>query len=74
MTFIYRNLFPYVNDREKVIEKTPSYFMHPPSELPERIYNILPEAKLLLMVCDPTPRVFSDYIHQVHYVQVDLKR
>ncbi|CAK8694655.1 unnamed protein product [Clavelina lepadiformis] len=60
----YKNLFPYVNDREKIIEKTPSYFMYPPSELPERIYNILPEAKLLLMVCDPTPRVFSDYIHQ----------
>ena len=62
-----RNIFPPINDKQIAMEKTPSYFDDPPHNLPESIINNLPNTKLLLIVCDPTKRAFSDYVHEVRH-------
>ena len=54
------------------MEKTPDYFDSPPYDVPNRIASTLPGVKLLLIICDPTKRAFSDYIHEVS-IKSDLK-
>lgn len=60
----YRTLMPKVADHELVMEKTPSYFDCPPITLPSRIHSDVPRAKLILVVCDPVKRSYSDYAHE----------
>jgi len=47
------------------MEKTPVYFDYPPHDLPQAMKSALPNVKLLLIICDPTKRAFSDYVHEV---------
>ncbi len=44
-------------------ESSPYYLLHPLA--PERVYNLLPEAKLIVMIRDPVERAYSHYQHQV---------
>ncbi|XP_076800796.1 heparan sulfate glucosamine 3-O-sulfotransferase 2-like [Clavelina lepadiformis] len=60
----YRAYFPPTNRMELGMEKTPTYFNHPDLSIPLSIKNMVPMAKLLLIVCDPTMRSFSDYVHE----------
>ena len=62
---MFRNLFPKMNDKEIGIEKTPSYFDCSDPDIAKRIRESVPGIKLLLIVCNPTARAFSDYTHQV---------
>ena len=65
-----------LNDKEIGMEKTPKYFDCSPN-VEKRIKETVPGIKILLVVCDPTRRAFSDFIHQVDCVQnafVDIKR
>ena len=56
---------PEASGREIIMEKTPVYFNSPPLSIPEKIKNSVPNAKLILVVCDPVRRSLSDYIHEV---------
>nr|CAB3254137.1 heparan sulfate glucosamine 3-O-sulfotransferase 1-like [Phallusia mammillata] len=60
----YRRMMPLTNERQVAMEKTPIYFAFPPGNNPERIKSSIPGVKLILIVCDPTPRAFSDYVHE----------
>lgn len=45
-------------------EATPAYTMYPRfSGVPERMYNLIPAAKLIYIVRDPIKRILSEYMH-----------
>ena len=54
-----------INENEMTMEKTPQYFDDLPYNLPENIAKSLPGVKLLLVVCEPAKRVFSEFVHEV---------
>ena len=56
---------PEVEENVMIMEKTPAYFSFPPSNIPQLIKNSVPDAKLLLILCDPAKRVISDYSQEV---------
>jgi hypothetical protein len=58
----YRGHFPR-GARSRVGEASPSYLFHP--EAPERVRSLLPEARLIAILRDPTDRAFSHYQHEV---------
>lgn len=55
----YIKRMPYTTPDQISIEKSPSYFVTP--EVPQRICNLSPSVKLLLIVRDPIERAISDY-------------
>uniref|UniRef100_A0A8C5Q980 Sulfotransferase n=1 Tax=Leptobrachium leishanense TaxID=445787 RepID=A0A8C5Q980_9ANUR len=55
----YRNLMPRTLEGQITMEKTPSYFVT--TEVPERIYNMSKDIKLIVVVRDPVTRAISDY-------------
>ncbi len=66
----YHNSVPLdqlIEDRaEKVVGiKRPSYLCL--SEVPERIWNDLPNAKLIVVLRNPVDRLISSYFHQIKY-------
>ena len=61
----YRAHFPKRNEldnHEKVFEASPSYLFNP--YVPERIFNLLPNTKLIILLRNPTERAISHYFHQ----------
>lgn len=46
---------------EITIEKSPRYFIS--SRTPERVYRMLPDTKVILILRDPVKRAISDYVH-----------
>lgn len=44
-------------------EATPYYLFHP--MVPQRMYNVLPNAKLIILLRNPVDRAFSHYKHEV---------
>jgi len=48
-----------------IMEKTPAYFSFPPANIPFSIKKSVPKAKLLLVLCEPAKRAFSDFVHEV---------
>ncbi|XP_077976439.1 heparan sulfate glucosamine 3-O-sulfotransferase 6-like [Styela clava] len=60
----YKSQMPEVTDGELIMEKTPPYFNSPPESLPEIINKDVPNAKLILVLCDPVKRSYSDFIHE----------
>lgn len=63
-----RSLMPEVAEYELVTEKTPAYFdgYRPGTpHLSQIIKNVLPEAKIIAVICDPVNRTFSDFIQEV---------
>ena len=50
---------PFTTTDQITIEKSPSYFVTP--EAPQRMYNLSPTVKLILIVRDPVERTVSDY-------------
>lgn len=55
----YREQMPTSLPGQITIEKSPSYFITP--KVPERVYQMSKNVKLLVIVRDPTRRAISDY-------------
>ncbi|KAK3751058.1 hypothetical protein RRG08_044636 [Elysia crispata] len=54
-----RELMPKSYHDQLTVEKTPAYFVS--SEVPQRVFDLDPNMKLLLVVRDPVTRAISDY-------------
>ncbi|KAH8238224.1 hypothetical protein KR032_001305 [Drosophila birchii] len=67
----YRHHMPYTIEGQITMEKTPSYFVT--KEVPQRVYHMNPETKLLIVVRDPVTRAISDYT-QAASKKADMKR
>ena len=49
-------------DKKKIIgEKSPNYFIE--SRIPKRIRQYNPNAKVIMVLCEPSSRAYSDYVH-----------
>lgn len=59
----YKSKMPFASQNDVVIEKTPKYFIT--NLAPERIHQINPNTKLILIVKDPVQRGISDYNQQM---------
>ena len=62
----YRSHFPLgknVGEHQKVFEASPLYLFHP--LVAERIHNRAPDAKLIVILRNPTDRAISHYYHEV---------
>lgn len=57
----YSQHFDRSGDVKVVGEKTPTYSYDP--KVPERIYNLNPDIKLIWLFRDPVKRTYSNYIH-----------
>ncbi|XP_039290480.1 heparan sulfate glucosamine 3-O-sulfotransferase 6 [Nilaparvata lugens] len=55
----YRHRMPPTLEGQITMEKTPSYFVT--KEAPERVHQMNPSTKLLVVVRDPVTRAISDY-------------
>ena len=63
---ILRHRVPEVEENAFTMEKTPAYFNFNRA-VPANIKNLVPDAKLLLLLCDPVDRVLSDFFHEVNW-------
>jgi hypothetical protein len=54
-----RNIFP----EEITGEATPSYLSHP--AVPKRVYELLPNVKLIVLLRDPVRRAYSNYLMNI---------
>ena len=63
----YRSCFPKsrsVDGRETITgEATPGYLFYP--AIPERMAQVIPDARLIALLRNPVDRAYSDYQHQV---------
>lgn len=59
----FRKNMPPTLEGQITIEKTPSYFVM--REVPQRVYQMNPAMKLLVVVRDPVTRAISDYTQVV---------
>ncbi|XP_076844136.1 heparan sulfate glucosamine 3-O-sulfotransferase 1 [Brachyhypopomus gauderio] len=60
----YASQMPHALPGQLTVEKTPAYFTC--SKVPERVWNMNPDVRLLLIVRDPVVRVLSDYTQVFH--------
>ena len=61
----YRSNFPlrrHIGADQQTFEASPLYVFHPLA--PQRIHDLLPNAKLILLLREPTERALSHYFHQ----------
>ncbi|XP_071949263.1 heparan sulfate glucosamine 3-O-sulfotransferase 1-like [Antedon mediterranea] len=59
----YFDNLPYATSKQKVMEKTPKYFIYP--DVPRKICDdISPNVKIIIIVRDPVTRAISDYVHE----------
>ncbi|XP_052818864.1 heparan sulfate glucosamine 3-O-sulfotransferase 2-like [Mya arenaria] len=65
----YRSIMPSTKEHEITMEKTPRYFVSP--DVPERIYNMSPNTKLVIVVRDPVIRALSDFTQAVSKNEVE---
>lgn len=57
----YKSKFNSTNEHKIIIEKTANYFDNP--KVPELIFHLLPEAKIIILLMNPTDRAYSWYYH-----------
>jgi hypothetical protein len=68
----YRSQFPIKRKScELVFEKTPLYLFHPLA--PKRIHELIPEAKLIAILRNPTERAISHYFHEKRNKNEELR-
>ncbi|XP_012675792.1 heparan sulfate (glucosamine) 3-O-sulfotransferase 1-like 2 [Clupea harengus] len=60
----YRAQMPFTLPGQLTVEKTPGYFSAP--LVPERMWEMNPAVRLLLIVRDPAERLVSDYTQVLH--------
>jgi hypothetical protein len=61
----YSTYFPSrksINADQKTFEATPSYMFNPLA--PKRIYDLIPQVKLIALLRNPTERAISHYFHE----------
>ena len=56
---------PATLEGQVTMEKTPSYFVT--REVPQRVHQMNPNTKLLVVVRDPVTRAISDYTQAARY-------
>ena len=66
----YKKLFSEVKDEKAVGEGSVSYLFYP--ETPAKIKNILPDAKIIMLLRDPVARGYSHYLMDYRLGLVDL--
>ncbi|XP_039270257.2 heparan sulfate glucosamine 3-O-sulfotransferase 1-like [Styela clava] len=66
----YRDLMPKVSPYELIFEKTSEYFVQG-VWTPYHMHKILPNAKLILVLCDPANRTYSDYVQEISNGKVE---
>lgn len=59
----YRSNFPLRRAGKLYYEASPSYLLHPC--VPERMAEMVPKAKLIILLRNPVERAYSSYQHQV---------
>jgi len=59
----YRGQFPLHRDGVLVGEASPSYVFHPLA--PQRVYSVVPDTKLIVLLREPGDRAYSQYQHEV---------
>ncbi|KAI6177636.1 Sulfotransfer-1 domain-containing protein [Aphelenchoides bicaudatus] len=59
----YRNQMPFTVKNQLTIEKSPAYFVS--RQVPQRVHQLNPHMKLLLVVRNPIVRAISDYTQSV---------
>ena len=57
----YRSQFAAAGPNQHCGEITPYYLFHP--EVPRRVHDLLPEARLIVLLRDPVERALSQYFH-----------
>jgi hypothetical protein len=57
----YSSQFEAANPEQLCGEITPYYLFHP--EVPQRIVNLIPQARLIILLRDPVERALSQYFH-----------
>ena len=57
----YKNMMPKSFSDQIVLEKSPRYFVN--GRVPERVYQMSPNTKLILILRDPVKRAISDFVH-----------
>lgn len=67
----FEALFDHVSHEKTVGIKRPDYLAKP--ECPERIYQQLPQAKLILILRNPIQRALSAYFHQIKLGFIPIK-
>ena len=58
---------PEAENMVLIAEKTPAYFNFMPSNIPDLIKEWIPGAKTIVVLCDPTKRVISDFAQEVRF-------
>ncbi|CAK8697927.1 unnamed protein product [Clavelina lepadiformis] len=61
----YMSVFDPTPNEKLAIEKTPHYLYAKPSSIPDDILQLNSNAKIILLLCNPTPRAYSCFVH--HY-------
>ncbi len=59
----YRGQLPFRTEGRLVGEASPSYVFHPLA--PERVYSLVPDVRLIVLVREPSERAYSHYQHEV---------
>jgi hypothetical protein len=59
----YRGQFPLRRDGMLVGEASPSYVFHPLA--PQRVFSVVPDTKLIVLLREPGDRAYSQYQHEV---------
>lgn len=60
----YRAHFPWKDQRSLTFDASPYYLFHPLAA--QRAADLLPDARLIVLLRDPVQRAFSHYRHNVH--------
>jgi len=63
----FRHHMPATLEGQVTMEKTPSYFVT--REVPQRVHQMNPNTKLLVVVRDPVTRAISDYTQAARYYE-----
>ncbi|XP_039254621.2 heparan sulfate glucosamine 3-O-sulfotransferase 6-like [Styela clava] len=58
----YRQILPTAADHELVMEKTPAYFRTLPDNLPQIMHQLMPNLKIIIILCNPTRRALSGFV------------
>lgn len=60
----YRSVFPRrseMSDADRTFDNTPSYLYQP--RVPKRVHEVLPDARFVVLLRNPTDRAYSHYLH-----------
>ncbi|XP_077967187.1 heparan sulfate glucosamine 3-O-sulfotransferase 5-like isoform X1 [Styela clava] len=63
----YKEKMPWSSPEEIVLESSSTYFSWPPMAVPKRIKSILPNVKILVLLCDPVHRAKIDFIEEFQF-------